>query len=126
MKKGITQEQVDEILSAREAGTPASKLPEQLGIPSSTVNTVLSAHGKTKARPEIKERDAERVAKWLAYEVAQENRPAEPVAGDEDSDDTEDETSVFTVKELRAAAKDAGVKGYSRMTRDQLLEVIGL
>jgi uncharacterized membrane protein len=80
MKKAITQETVDLIVGKRDAGTPASKLPEELGLPSSTVNVVLSAKGLTKARPEVLERDQKRLASWMAADRVAESRPAEPIA----------------------------------------------
>lgn len=115
MKKAITQEQVEQVLERKAAGTPASKIPGELGVPSSTVNVILSAAGLTKARDEVRERDVKRLANWL--ERGAEDRPAEPIAADEDADER-------SVKELKAAAKDAGIAGYSRMNKAALLEAL--
>lgn len=122
MKKAITQETVDQVIQRRTAGVPASKLPEELGLPSSTVNVILSAAGMTKAREEIRERDVKRLATWL--ENGAEDRPAAPIAADEDEATVEQMDAETSVKALKAAAKDAGIKGYSRMNRAKLLEVL--
>jgi hypothetical protein len=58
--KTITQEQVKQIVGRRKGSAPASKIPEELGLPSSTVNVVLSAKGLTRARPDVRQRDEER------------------------------------------------------------------
>lgn len=114
MKKSLSQDVVAQVLERREAGTPASKIPGELGIPSSTVNVILSAHGITKAREDVRNRDAARLAKWLENGSAATTPEPEPT----------DFYSGVSVKELRSACKASNLKGYSRMNRDQLVELL--
>lgn len=50
--------------------------------------------------------------------------PAEPENGEEEDEDEDDELDDMTVTDLREKAKEAGVTGYSAMTKDQLVKEI--
>ena len=61
----VTPEMVELVLNKREAGVRAIDICSELELSSGTVNVILSANGKTRARPDIVERDRERLDAWL-------------------------------------------------------------
>lgn len=50
----------------------------------------------------------------------------EAKGGDQESTNTRDVNPEYTVKELKAMCKDKGLKGYSKLKEQELLDLLGL
>lgn len=113
MRKSLQEQERVAIIEARST-MPASKIPAALGIPSSTVNTVLSAAGLTKARADVLERDQRRVAEWL-------QNGSEATDHEQEQEQEQDPYAGVPVRVLKETAAAQGITGYSRMRRDDLI-----